>query len=90
VPLHHRIYEAVTNGFTDKVSTKQDQLFVESFNELPSLWQQVLLLRYQQQQPIQEIAKLLHYSPSTIGVYHRKAMHRLRKALIPSYQALLK
>src|SRR5262245_5643931 len=65
---------------------EQAQSLLRALEELPEDYRQVVLLRYQDQRPFEEIARLMNRSGNAVRILWSRAVRRLRQKMEESHE----
>ena len=67
------------------VEHEQAQSLLRALEQLPEDYRQVILFRYQEQQPFEEIARLMNRSGNAVRILWSRAVRRLRQTMEDSH-----
>jgi RNA polymerase sigma-70 factor (ECF subfamily) len=67
------------------VKSEQAQSLLRALEQLPEDYRRVILLRYQQQQPFDEIARLMNRTSNAVRILWSRAVRRLRQMMENSH-----
>jgi RNA polymerase sigma-70 factor (ECF subfamily) len=66
------------------VEREQNEALERALRQLPEDYRRVILLRYQEQRPFEEIARLMNRSPGAVRTLWSRAVRRLRQEMEPA------
>jgi RNA polymerase sigma-70 factor, ECF subfamily len=75
--------ERATSALDVVLNTEQDAQVQEAMGQIPAVYREVLLLRFQEELQIEEIASVLGAPPSTVKSRLYRGLEALRTTLVP-------